>query len=94
MPLIPAFGRQRQADLCEFEDSLVYTASSRTVRTKQRNWVSKKTNQKAKAKAKAKPCFLWLPALQHAADFQADFLKCYISKLYKVRNGDCMLKAE
>ena len=28
-PLIPAFGRQRQPDLCEFETSLVYRASSR-----------------------------------------------------------------
>ena len=24
-PLIPALGRQRQADLCEFKDSLVYS---------------------------------------------------------------------
>ncbi|CAO2587489.1 hypothetical protein LEMLEM_LOCUS4506 [Lemmus lemmus] len=24
MPLIPALGRQRQVDLCEFEASLVY----------------------------------------------------------------------
>ena len=30
MPLIPALGRQSQADLCEFEASLVYRASSRT----------------------------------------------------------------
>ena len=29
-PLIPALGRQRQADLCEFETSLVYRASSMT----------------------------------------------------------------
>ena len=29
-PLIPALGRQRQMDLCEFEASLVYRASSRT----------------------------------------------------------------
>ncbi|KAM7330605.1 hypothetical protein ACRRTK_009794 [Alexandromys fortis] len=28
--LIPALGRQRQADLCEFETSLVYRASART----------------------------------------------------------------
>ena len=43
-PLIPALGRQRQrqVDICEFEVSLVYKASSRT----QRNLVSK--NQKAK----------------------------------------------
>ena len=30
MPLILALGRQGQADLCEFEASLVYRASSRT----------------------------------------------------------------
>ncbi len=30
MLLIPALGRQRQADLCEFETCLVYRASSRT----------------------------------------------------------------
>ena len=28
VPLIPALGRQRQVDLCEFEASLVYGASS------------------------------------------------------------------
>ena len=27
-PLIPVLGRQRQVDLCEFEDSLVYIVSS------------------------------------------------------------------
>ena len=42
--LIPALGRQRQADLCEFEASLVYRVSSRTARTViQRNSVSKQT---------------------------------------------------
>ena len=46
MPLIPALGRQRQVDLCEFEASLVYRVSSRTARATQRNPVSKtKTNQ-------------------------------------------------
>jgi hypothetical protein len=30
--LIPAFKRQRQVDLCEFEASLVYKMSSRTAR--------------------------------------------------------------
>ena len=29
-PLIPALGRQRQADLCEFETTLVYRASTKT----------------------------------------------------------------
>jgi hypothetical protein len=31
-PLIPALGRWRQVDLCEFRASLVYRASSRTDR--------------------------------------------------------------
>ena len=39
MPLIPALGRQRKADLYEFEVSLVYKVSSRTVT--QRNPVLK-----------------------------------------------------
>ena len=30
MPLIPALGRQRQADVCEFKASLVYRVSFRT----------------------------------------------------------------
>lgn len=30
-PIIPAFERQRQVDLCEFKDSLVCTASSKPV---------------------------------------------------------------
>ena len=42
MPLIPALGRQRQMDLCEFKASLVYKVSSKTARTvSQRNPVSK-----------------------------------------------------
>ena len=32
MPLIPAHRRQRKVDICEFEVSLVYRASSRTAR--------------------------------------------------------------
>ena len=43
MPLIPALGRQKQADLCEFEASLMYRASSRTIsKAIQRNPVLKK----------------------------------------------------
>ena len=33
MPLIPAIGRQRQADLHESKTSLVYKGNSRTART-------------------------------------------------------------
>jgi hypothetical protein len=44
MPLIPAFGRQGQgqgqADLCEFEASLVYRTSSRIAKATQINLVS------------------------------------------------------
>jgi hypothetical protein len=41
MPLIPALGKQRQADLYEFKASLVYRANSRTVKAPQKNLVSK-----------------------------------------------------
>ena len=40
---MPALGRQRQVDLCEFEASLVYRASSRTIKATQRNPVSKQS---------------------------------------------------
>jgi hypothetical protein len=33
MPLIPALGRQRKADRCEFKTSLVYRTSCRTARS-------------------------------------------------------------
>jgi hypothetical protein len=36
-PLIPALGRQRQVELCEFEFILVYRASSSTARVTQRH---------------------------------------------------------
>ena len=39
MPLIPALGRQRQADLYEFKASLVYIASSRIAGTKGRPYL-------------------------------------------------------
>jgi hypothetical protein len=49
--LIPALGRQRQVELCEFKDSLVYRASSRTAKATQRNPVSnKQTNKKPNQK--------------------------------------------
>ncbi|EDL90026.1 rCG57062 [Rattus norvegicus] len=32
MPLIPAFGMQKQADLCEFKVNFMYIVTSRTVR--------------------------------------------------------------
>ena len=42
MPFIPALGRQRQVDLCEFRVYLVYKASSRTATdVTERNLVSK-----------------------------------------------------
>jgi hypothetical protein len=46
MPLVPAFKRQRQADLCAFKASLVYRVSSRTARATQRNPVSKRKKKK------------------------------------------------
>ena len=35
--MIPALRKQRQADICEFEASLVYTVSSRPARATERN---------------------------------------------------------
>jgi hypothetical protein len=46
-PLIPALGRQKQADLCKFEANLVYRASSRTTRSTQENPVLKNQNGRA-----------------------------------------------
>jgi hypothetical protein len=40
-PLISSLERQKQVDLCEFKASLVYRASSRIARARQRNLVSK-----------------------------------------------------
>jgi hypothetical protein len=50
MPLIPALGRQRQAD-SEFEASLFYKVSSRTARIIQRNPVSKTKQNTNKQKS-------------------------------------------
>lgn len=41
MPLIPALGRQKQVNLCEFKGSLAYKASFRRARAKQWNTVLK-----------------------------------------------------
>ena len=51
--MIPALGRQRQADLCEFETSLVYRASSMTgSKATQRNSVSKIQKEREKERKK------------------------------------------
>jgi hypothetical protein len=42
MPLILALGKQRQADICEFETSLLYRVSFRMARATQRNCLGKK----------------------------------------------------
>ena len=57
MPLIPAHGRQRQADLSEFQSSLVYKASS----SYSQGSVSKNKNRNKQTKTKQiKECFLLL----------------------------------
>jgi hypothetical protein len=43
---MPALGRQKQVEICEFEASLVHKVSSRTARTTQRNPVL--TNKQTK----------------------------------------------
>jgi hypothetical protein len=47
---IPAFGRQRQAELCEFKASLVYEASCQTAWAIQGNLVSKQQQNKTSGK--------------------------------------------
>jgi hypothetical protein len=39
MPLIPALGRQKSVDICEFEVSLVYKVISGIARAIQRNHI-------------------------------------------------------
>ena len=61
-PLIPAVERRRQADLCEFKASLVYSSSSRTARATcletdkatQRKPVLKKTKRQKEIKKEGK----------------------------------------
>jgi hypothetical protein len=48
MLLIPALRRKRQVDLSEFDASLAYRVSSRTVRTRERETVSEKKKEKKK----------------------------------------------
>ena len=50
MTLIPALRRQKQVDFCEFEASLVYSVSSRTVMATQRN-KTKQTNKRVSGAA-------------------------------------------
>jgi hypothetical protein len=56
-PLIPALRRQRQADLCVFEASLVYIVSSRTTKAIERPCQNKtnKTKQNQKANQPTNP---------------------------------------
>jgi hypothetical protein len=49
MPSIPAFRRQKQMVLCEYQASMVYRIDSRIVRTTQRNpALGEKTKNKTK----------------------------------------------
>ena len=50
MPLIPGFGRQRQANLCESKVSLVYKVSSKRARTDHREALSQKQQQQQSKK--------------------------------------------
>lgn len=50
MPLVQAFGRQRQADLYEFRINLVYKASSRTARTTEKHCLATPSPKDGKEK--------------------------------------------
>ncbi|ERE86443.1 dol-P-Man:Man(7)GlcNAc(2)-PP-Dol alpha-1,6-mannosyltransferase isoform 1 [Cricetulus griseus] len=62
-PLIPALGRQRQGDLCEFEGNLVSRASSKTAKATQRNPVLKNQKKKKKKKSSGRQPLLFLGLL-------------------------------
>lgn len=57
MPLIIVFEIFSQANLCEFDDSLVYTVRSRSVWSTQRNPVMKKTKQNKNNQLRNNPTF-------------------------------------
>ena len=48
--LIPAFRRQKQMNLCEFETSLVYRVSSRTAKTTEIKPISKNRKRRTRRK--------------------------------------------
>jgi hypothetical protein len=50
--LMPALGKQRQINLCEFKASLVYRVNSKTAKATQRNSVSKNKTKQNKTKPK------------------------------------------
>lgn len=52
--LIPAFGRQRQVNLCEFKTSLVYILSSRTASATERDSVTKIRRKRQRRKKRRK----------------------------------------
>ena len=60
MPLIPAFRRQRQVDLCDSKAGLAYQAYFRiAMAVTQRNPVSKKQKQKQKGIIKPVQLFVY-----------------------------------
>ena len=56
--LIPALGRQRQADLCQFEASLVYRAGASTGTKAKEKPCHKKWRKKERKKEREESCFL------------------------------------
>lgn len=67
MPLSPALEMQRQVDLCKFEVSLGYRASSKTARATQRKPISNK-------KKKSKISFLKLQYLGPGCKSMLEYL--------------------
>lgn len=96
-PSIPALGRQRQADLCEFKARLVYKVSSRTAsKTIQRNLVSKnkkqnKTKQSSgDADTNNRDSSPLPESLQEDNSKEINTRKCHIAMTYEFHLRSCI----
>ena len=82
-PLIPELGRQRQDDLCEFQTSLVYRASSRTgAKATQENPVSNKQTKSVRPQQWYAPVIpaLWKQKQMDLCEFKASLFYKMISR--------------
>ena len=89
-PLIPALGRQRQVDLCEFEASLVYRVSSRTARATKMSPVSINQTKTKVNQEKEKLLFLYCQASLRIIPIKLLLVQPYQSPLFGADVKSCI----